>query len=53
MTDYLSFVDWLVSAISRWWSFWMAQHFIFKSLLLCPFLLMVVGLIYNTFHSDV
>lgn len=53
MNDYMLFVDWVVAVTSRFWNFWMSQHFIFRALLLSPFLMMVVGLIYNTFHNDV
>lgn len=53
MNEYMVFVDWVILSVTRFWNFWMSQHFIFKALLLSPFLMMVVGLIYNTFHNDV
>lgn len=51
MNEYLQFVDWIVSSIPTWWNFVMSQHFIFKAILLTPFILMIVGLIYKTFHA--
>lgn len=53
MSDYMMFVDWLVQTILTFWNFWMQQHFIFKALLLSPLLVMIVGLLYSTFHSEV
>lgn len=53
MADYMLFVDWVVTSVTRFWNFWMSQHFIFRALLLSPFLVIVVGLIHSTFHSDV
>lgn len=52
MAEYTKFLDWLVSTIPIWWNFWMGQHFIFKAIMLTPFVLMVVTLIYKTFHVN-
>lgn len=53
MADYQKFVDWVVVQVPLFWNLFYNAHFIFKALLLSPFLLMIVKLIYDTFHSDV
>ena len=53
ISDFYSFVDWLVEVTVLGWNFWMSGPFIVRALLLLPLCAMIVGLIYNTFHKGV